>query len=204
MKKTTTIIAALLALTSCDKSYWKDWRLLVPVSPTPTPTPREQWTAHEPTEETEELNEWSDTSPDKTWLAVTRVIPDLIYIQRHNLDGVAVAIFRLGEEGPAPVARHDFHGLIIARIEWSPDSRFLLFTTTTASGHSAFHTPAFLYCVADNTFRGVDTAIGIVTSPEFRFEPPDIAIMEVKKGEADEEEVKVSLAKTMEQMPSVK
>jgi hypothetical protein len=41
-------------------------------------------------------------------------------------------------------------------------------------------------------------------SPNFRFERPDIANMEVQKGDRPEEEVKVSLAKIMQQMPRVK
>ena len=110
--------------------------------------------------------------------AATRLIPDGVYIQRHNLDSVAVAIFRVGEQELTVVARHDFQGRVITHIEWSPDSKFLL-------------------------FRDVDAAIGDVMSPKFRFEPPDIAVMEVKKGDKSEE-VKVSLAKIMQQMPRVR
>jgi hypothetical protein len=162
-----------------------------------TPTP-------EPAEDTEEMNDWRAPSPDDTLFAVTRVIPDPVYIQRHDLDGVVVAILRYGDEGQSVVARHDFGHRLIAHIEWSPDAKFLLFTTVSSGGHSPWHSAAFLFCTADNSFRDVDAAIGSVVSPKFRFEPPDIAIMEVKKGEMPEEEVKVPLAKTMQQMPRVK
>jgi hypothetical protein len=65
----------------------------------------------------------------------------------------------------------------------------------------------FLFCTADNSFRHVEAAIGSVASPKFRFEPPDIAIMIVNKGELPEDdlkEMKVPLAKTMDSMPRVK
>jgi hypothetical protein len=158
----------------------------------------------EPTWNTEELNYWYALAPGQLLFAVARIIPDQVYIQRHDLDSVAVAIFRDGEQGPAVVARHDFRGRFITQIEWSPDSKFLLFTTASSSGHSPWHAAAFLFCAADNSFRDVDAAIGSVTSPKFRFEPPDIAIMEVKKGEMPEEEMKLPLAKTMHHMPRVK
>jgi dipeptidyl aminopeptidase/acylaminoacyl peptidase len=165
---------------------------------TPTPEPNEE------AEEIEEMNDWRGPSPDDSLFAVTRVIPDPVYIQRHDRDSVAVGVFHLVEgEGLAVVARHDFQGRLITHIEWSPDSKFLLFTTVSSGGHSPWHAAAFLFCAADNSFRDVDAAIGDVMSPKFRFEPPDIACMEVKKGEA-EEEVKVSLSKGIQQMPRVK
>jgi hypothetical protein len=160
----------------------------------------------EPTEDTEEMNDRYDPSPDQVLFAATRLIPDRVYIQRHNLDAVAVAIFRAGEQGLTVVARHDFQGRVITYLEWSPDSKFLLFTTASSSGHSPWHAAAFLFCSADNSFRDVDAAIGSVVSPKFRFEQPDIAVMVVvKKVEMPEgEEVKVPLGSAMHQMPRVK
>jgi hypothetical protein len=158
----------------------------------------------ETTEDTEAMNEWFEFSPGHDLFAATRLIPDQVYIQRHNLDGVAVAVFRGGFQSGTVVARHDFRGRVISHIEWSPDSKFLLFTTASSGGHSPWHTAAFLFCASDNSFRDVEPAIGSVVSPEFRFEPPDIAIMLVKKGEEPEMDVKVPLAKTMQHMPLVR
>jgi hypothetical protein len=158
-------------------------------------------------EDTEEMNDRYDPSPDQVLFAATRLIPDRVYIQRHNLDALAVAIFRVGEEGLTVVARHDFPGRVITHIEWSPDSKFLLFTTSSSEGHAPWHSAPFLFCTADNSFRDVEAAIGSVASPKFRFEPPDIAIVVVNKGEMPEDdlkEVKVPLAKTMDSMPRVK
>ena len=153
---------------------------------------------------------WNVESPDEAFFAVARAIPDKVYLYKHYLDGVAVGIFRIeppeeGKQGPPVVARHDFSGRLIAHIAWSPDSKFLLFTTVNSNGHSASFAPAFLFCVADKSFRTLDAAIGNVVSPDFRFEPPDIAVMEVQRSnDKPEEEVKVPLAKTLPQMPPVR
>jgi len=45
--------------------------------------------------------------------------------------------------------------------------------------------------------------IGSIVAGQFRFAPPDIAIMEVQKGEMLEEEVAVPLATAVKQMPVV-
>ena len=47
----------------------------------------------ETTEDTEAMNEWFEFSPDHDLFAATRLIPDQVYIQRHDLDGVAVRFF---------------------------------------------------------------------------------------------------------------
>jgi hypothetical protein len=49
---------------------------------------------------------------------------------------------------------------------------------------------------SDYTFRDVEPTIGTVVSHNFRFEPPNMAVMLVKKGDRPEEEVKPPLAKT--------
>lgn len=166
-----------------------------------TPTPE----LTEDAEETEELSDWGGFSPDEALFAATRLIPDQVYIHRHDLDGVAVSIFRDELQTRTLVARHDFGGRVIAHIEWSPDSKFLLFTTASSGGHQPWHAPAFLFCRSDNSFRDVESAIGgTVVSPNFRFEAPDIAVVVVKKGEEPEAEVKIPLAKTMHDMAVVK
>ena len=170
------------------------------VEATPNPEPTE-----DTDEDVEKMNDWRGSSPDDVLFAATRLIPDPVYIQRGDLDGVAVAVFRVeGGEQPTLTARRDFQGRVISYIEWSPDSKFLLFTTASSAGLSPWHSAAFLFCTADNSFRDVDAAIGDVVSPRFRFEPPDIAIMEVKKGDGPDGEVRVSLAETMQQMPQLK
>jgi hypothetical protein len=145
-----------------------------------------------------------EPSPNNFLFVAARLIPDEVYIQRADLDSVAVRIFRNDGRPPTLVARHDFRGRRISHIEWSPDSKFLLFTTASSGGHAPWHSAAFLFSVSDHSFRDVEPAIGTVVSPNFRFEPPDIAVMVVKKGDEPEGEVKVPLAKTLQRMPLFK
>jgi hypothetical protein len=180
-------------------------------TPSPSPSPATTASASDatptPAEDIEELDEWEAVSPNGDFFAVGRVIPDRVFIQRRGLDGFAVAIFRMSDRGleHSVFARRDFRQRIISQIEWSPDSKFLLFTTKNSGGHSPWHVPAFLFCVADKSFRDVDAAIGYVVAPQFRFEPPDVAVLEIKKGDdAPEEEVKVSLSKAVDRMPHVR
>lgn len=207
MKAMWALLAALalpFAIQSYGQSVQQASSPLPCPSPATTATASEATATPEPTEDTEDLNDWRAISPDRDLLAVTRLIPDRFYIQRYDLDGVAVAIFPLGDQ-EHPVARHDFRGRIISHIEWSPDSRFLLFTMASSGGHSPSYAPAFLFCVADKSFRDVEPAIaGSIVSPKFRFEPPDVAILLVKKDEKPEVEVKVSLSKTIDHMPRVR
>lgn len=145
--------------------------------------------------------EWNVSAPDLSFFAVGRIIPDAVLIQRSDLDGVAVAIYSDREN---VISRHDFPRRLIEQMECSPDSKFLLFTTSSSGGHSPWHSAAFLYCAADKSFRDVEAAIGTVVSPEFRFEPPDVAIITVKNADAPEEEIKVPLGKTVDRMPRLK
>jgi len=155
----------------------------------------------ESSDDSEGEDEWNVLAPDRSFFAVSRIIPDAVLIQRGDLDGVAVAICSDREN---VISRHDFPRRFISQMEWSPDSKFLLFTTSSSGGHSPWHSAAFLYCVADRSFRDVDAAIGTVVSPKFRFEPPDVAIISVKKGDAPEVETKVSRGKSFNKMPRVK
>jgi hypothetical protein len=57
--------------------------------------------------------------------------------------------------------------------------------------------------MADKSFRDVEAAVGSVLSPKFHFEPPDVAVMIVQKGDSAESETKISLGKTIRYMPHV-
>ncbi len=162
-------------------------------------------------EEDDNTDEWTGFSPDNGFFAATRRIPDSVLIQRQDLDGSRVVIFRSKEQNALTsgqlVARHEFRGLLIDKIEWSPDSRFLLFTTMNSAGHTPTYVRTFVFCAADKTFRVVEAAISVI-SGEFRFEPPDVAVLSVqqsgKSAEITEEEIKFPLAKEMHRMALAK
>jgi hypothetical protein len=89
----------------------------------------------------DELDVWSGPSPDKTFLAAQRRVPETDLVQRTDLDGTRVVISSLDHSGviSAVYAQHDFPGRLITNIQWSPDSKFLLFTTASSGGYSPWH-----------------------------------------------------------------
>ena len=148
------------------------------------------------------------TSLDKAFFACAREVPDESLLQRRDLDGVRVVIIRqeqvvggntyLGDT----YARHEFSGRLVCRFEWSPDSKFLVFTTSSSGGHSPWHFKTYVFSVADKTFRNLDDAIGSVTSPEFRFEAPDVLVVTVGNDE-QKKQVRVSLPKGISEINPV-
>jgi hypothetical protein len=157
---------------------------------------------------------WSVTSPDKTLFACVRRIPDPDLVHRLDLDGLRLVIFRLHPNDSLDnthdvYAKREFPHRIVAHIQWSPDSKFLVFTTTSSGGHSPWHYNAFVFCVADKSFRYMDDTIGSVVAPDFRFEPPDVAIMTIPDRTAENEPMKtqqrkIPLAKTFQQAKPAK
>jgi len=96
---------------------------------------------------------------------------------------------------------------LIAHIEWSPDSRFLVMTTVSAGGHSPWHFKAYVYGVEDGSLRYMDDVIGLVVAADFEFVGPHTAAMKIA-GEGgpgvDFENPKlmtVDLTKQIAQMP---
>jgi hypothetical protein len=115
-----------------------------------------------------------------------RAIPEPNLIYRNDLDGFRLIIYDGQGQSPTDIiARHDFQQRTLAHIAWSPDSKFLVFTTDSSGGHSPWHSKAFLYSAPDRSFRFMDESIGSVLNPgEFHFEPPDIAVMGVQDTDA--------------------
>jgi hypothetical protein len=152
----------------------------------------------------EDCGFWKDLAPNEDLQVVTWFIPDPKHVSRFERYGFCVAILRTPF---APeehiIARHDFVGARISHMRWSPDSKFLLFTTASSAGHSPSHSRTFVFCMADKSFRDVEAAVGSVLSPKFRFEPPDVAVIIVQKGDSAEGETKISLGKAMNHMPHV-
>jgi hypothetical protein len=156
-----------------------------------------------------DLDVWSGTSPDKTFLAAERRVPETAMMQRLDLDGTRVVISSLDRSGSisAVYAQHDFPGRLITKIQWSPDSKFLLFTTASSGGHSPWHFQTFVFVAADKTFRDVDALVGPVTDPNPEFTPPDVVTLKVRDyshevGEpGDSKEVRISLSEKAPKMP---
>ena len=121
-------------------------------------------------------------SPDKAFFAATRPVPDDEYVWKPDLDSTRLVIFpRTGnDELGSLYAHHDIGSRLVAELCWSPDSKFLVLTTTSAGGHSPWHFKTFVFCVADKSLRYMDDTTGSVLDPSCHFEAPDVAVMTVR------------------------
>ena len=150
-----------------------------------------------------DFDTWVAASPDKKLFAVERRMPDGSEPSRLDLDGCVVFICS-AEDGVqrSVVAQHTFPQRVVSGIRWSPDSKFLLFTTASSGGHSPWHFNTYVFCAADKSFRDVESAAhATVGAAEFRFEPPDIAVLTVNVVPAESvKEIKLALGKSTQQM----
>jgi len=154
---------------------------------------------------------WSEASPDKKLLATIRFVqnPDQ---NCRACDELKITVFRPGRDGkPGQVsASTAILGRFLQCAHWSPDSQFLLFTTSPSrGGHGGWHFETFVYCAGDHSFRGdLEDVFGNVLAPDFGFESPDIAVLTVSDDQAPStagedpptKQVKVSLGKVVDKL----
>jgi hypothetical protein len=108
-----------------------------------------------------DIDTWSEASPDRKVFAALRCVPAQELIYRRDLDGFRVVVYRGGSNNPQEIySRHDFLLRTVMQIAWSPDSKFLLFTTASSGGHSPWHFKTFVFCAADRSFRDMESAVG--------------------------------------------
>src|SRR5438874_10020498 len=92
---------------------------------------------------------WSEASPDKRLLATirSRLTGEKRFGQ--DLDELNITVFRRGPDGtPGQIlASTAIFGRALTSAHWSPDSQFLLFTTSPSVGaHGGWHFQTFAYC----------------------------------------------------------
>ena len=214
MRTNTNVTILVSVFTICGvmgvqmRSETQDKNSLPAATNSPTTTVRET-PSNDPNDELdhpsdEDCGFWKDLAPNEDLQVVTWFIPDPKHISRFERYGFCVAVLRTPFAPEEHViARHDFVGARLSHMKWSPDSKFLLFTTASSVGHSPSHSRTFVFCMADKSFRDVEAAVGSVLSPKFHFEPPDVAVMIVQKGHSAESETKISLGKAIDHMPRV-
>ena len=154
---------------------------------------------------------WSEASPDKRLLATIRFVPNPDQNCR-ACDELKITVFRPGRDGkPGQIlAATAILGCFLQCAHWSPDSQFLLFTTSLARGaHGGWHYATFVYCAGDHSFRDdLEDVFGNVLAPDFHFESPDIAVLTVSDDQAPStpgeewpsKQVKVSLGKVVDKL----
>ena len=126
---------------------------------------------------------WKEDSPNGALTAATRRIPDKKYIWRDDLDGFRLVVFPLkpgsDKNTGAPYFSRDFPERVPARVQWSPDSRYLVLTTTSSGGHSPWHYTTYVLSVPQRRVLSPDDRIGPIVSPEFSFKSADTVVLEV-------------------------
>lgn len=154
---------------------------------------------------------WSEASPDQKLLATIRFVqnPDQ---NRRACDELKITVFRPRRDGkPGQIlASSAILGCFLQCAHWSPDSQFLLFTTSLSRGaHGGWHYATFVYCAGDHSFRGdLEDVFGNVLAPDFHFEPPDIAVLTVSDDPAPStageepptKQVRVTLGKVVDKL----
>jgi hypothetical protein len=63
-------------------------------------------------------------------------------------------------------------GRYVLKLEWSPDSKFFVFSTFSSSAHSSWNCRTFVYCVDANKFVSVDDKVRPVTDKDFQLIAP--------------------------------
>ena len=131
------------------------------------------WAQYEPPA----LEHWDAKSPDGLYWATIKIIPD--ENGRSDLDTGRLLIAR--QSGPGKESMYVSYDIerLIAHIEWSPDSKFLVMTTVSAGGHSPWHFNSYVYCVEDKSLRYMDDVIGLVVDPKFEFVGPHTVTMKI-------------------------
>ena len=160
---------------------------------------------------------WVGASPDKKLSEVVWRIPDPHQPSRLDLAGFTLFIctaehcIRMWTACPCVqprsirrsiIAQHTFPRRMVSEIRWSPDSRFLLFTTASSGGHSPWHFNTYVFRAADKSFRDVESVVhSTVGSGDFRFEAPDVAVLTVNVVPAESvREIKLPLGKVAHRM----
>ena len=130
---------------------------------------------------------WSEASPDKKLLATIRFVPNPDQHWR-AFDDLKASVFRCTPDGKRGqvVASTSIGSLVLQCAHWSPDSRFLLFTTSPSrGGHGGWHYRTFVYCAGDHRFTDdLEDVLGNVLASDFSFESPDIAVLTVSDDQA--------------------
>jgi hypothetical protein len=78
------------------------------------------------------------------------------------------------------IAKQDFtsedgsHGLSIDKVEWTPDSQFLVFSTFSSGGHQAWQTPTLFFDRRDSKIHGFEEFLAPISEGDFVLKSPDI------------------------------
>ena len=124
-------------------------------------------------EEHEAVGVWKSESPDGNYYGALRRMPAIA--DRSEFDGFRLEIFPIEEKKtPKTLGERYFsfdeEGRIAAKVKWTEDSKFLVFTTESSGGHSPWHSTTYVFSVSDKKIVCLDDVIGPVVDSDFKLE----------------------------------
>jgi hypothetical protein len=107
--------------------------------------------------------------------------PDHLLVAEQLFQPTGLAIYRIDQRKEDRIGIFDLGENEIVRMKWSPNSKFLVFTTSNSRGHSPWHFPAYIYSVSDHSLRSIDkeTNLGSVVDPSFTFKQSNSVVFKV-------------------------
>jgi len=78
------------------------------------------------------------------------------------------------------------HGFGVVKAQWTPDSKYFVFSLTSSGGHQAWHAPTQFFSLEDRTIRSLDDyfAASGISDSNFHLIAPDVVKTQVLKGNA--------------------
>jgi hypothetical protein len=100
-------------------------------------------------------------------------------IEFHSGDGATLCVLDYSSEDSE-------HGFGLVKGQWTPDSKYFVFSLTSSGGHQAWHAPTQFFNRQDGTIRSLDDyfAASGVSESDFRLVAPDIVKTEVLRDKA--------------------
>jgi hypothetical protein len=126
---------------------------------------------------------WTSESPDQCFFAATREVPsgDDMLLWKTEFDGTRLVVVKRGADtlGGDVYFTFTFAGRLIEQAKWTPDSKYIVFTTSSSGGHSPWHDDSFVFSVTEKELVSVDDSVGLVVSPDVSVQAPHTATFEI-------------------------
>jgi hypothetical protein len=120
---------------------------------------------------------WKLESPDGSYSGAMRRMPAIGIPDKSEFDGFRLEIFPIQEKKTRKSLGElyfafDEEGRVPAKVKWTADSKFLVFTTVSSGGHSPWHFTTCVFSVSDKKIVCLDDVIGPVVDSDFKLEGP--------------------------------
>ena len=140
--------------------------------------------ANATTEEPESVGVWKSESPDGNYSGAMRRIPAVDNPNKSEFDGFRLEIFPIQEKDKRRGELYfafDVGGRLPAKVKWTADSKFLVFTTQSSGGHSPWHSTTYAFSMSAKKIVCLDDVIGPVVDSDFKLEGPHTGTFEIDK-----------------------